>query len=244
MILAIDTATRVASLALYDHRRVWAELTWHSRNNHTVELVPNLQRLLAGQGLEVRHLSGVVVGLGPGSFTGLRIGLSVAKGLAFAAGLPLVGVPTLDALAHAHEERTLPMWAILRAGRRGVCAAYYPLEGPWPEPDAYLLTTMDQLTVPEGERVLFCGEIEADEAEGLRERWGDRAVIAGPASALRRAGFLAELGWQRLQRGESDDLASLSPIYLRRPDIEGVTLQVPVVQRRGSAKGAGTKQRD
>jgi tRNA threonylcarbamoyladenosine biosynthesis protein TsaB len=238
MILAIDTATRFASLALYDHRRVWAELTWHSRNNHTVELVPNLKRLLASQGLQVGDLAGVVVGLGPGSFTGLRIGLSVAKGLAFAAGLPLVGVPTLDALAHAHRDRNLPMWAILRAGRRGVCAAYYPLEGPWPEPDAYLLTTVDELTLPEGERALFCGEIEAEEAKALRQRWGDQAVIARPASALRRAGFLAELGWQRLQRGESDDLAGLSPIYLRRPDIEGVTLQAPVVQRRDAAEGA------
>jgi len=221
MILAIDTATRFASLALYDPQRVWAELTWHSWDNHTVELVPNLERLLAGQRLTVGDLTGVVVGLGPGSFTGLRVGLSVAKGLAFAAGLPLVGVPTLDVVAYAHQDRKLPLWAILRAGRRGVCAAYYPLKGPWPQPDAYLLTTVEELEVPEGERVLFCGELEAEEVQRLRQRWGERGVVAGPAASLRRAGFLAELGWQRLERGEADDLAGLSPIYLRRPDIGG-----------------------
>ena len=78
-ILAIDTATRMASIALYDGGRVHSEETWHSRRNHTVELMPSLVRLLDRQGVSPPELTGVAVALGPGSFTGLRIGLSVAR---------------------------------------------------------------------------------------------------------------------------------------------------------------------
>ena len=82
MLLAIDTATRVPSLALYDGERVVAEETWRSANGHTVELVPGLVRVLERQRVSPAELKGIAVALGPGSFTGLRIGLGIAKGLA------------------------------------------------------------------------------------------------------------------------------------------------------------------
>ena len=220
MILAIDTATRFASIALYDAHGLWAEHTWHSHNNHTVELAPNLQRLLEGQGVKPQQLDGIVVAIGPGSFTGLRVGVTMAKGLAMAANLPLVGVPTLDVVAYAHTDRGLPLWAVLQAGRKRVCAAFYAPDAPPPATEDYLLTTLDALT-PEGwDRVLYVGEISPQAAQDLKARWGERVVVASPAAGLRRAGYLAELGWQRLKAGDTDDPASLSPIYLRSPGID------------------------
>lgn len=221
MFLAIDTATRMPSLALYDGECVLAEETWRSANSHTVELVPGLVRMLGRQRVLPSELRGIAVALGPGSFTGLRIGLSVAKGLALALDIPLVGIPTLDALVYAQGRRRGPVCAVLQAGRGRICAAFYRRRrGQWQRQGDYRLTILDGLCAEIETRTFFCGEIDAQAAELLRKRLGERAVVASPASSLRRAGYLAELGWQRLKRGEVDDPATLSPIYLRHPPIK------------------------
>lgn len=223
MLLAIDTATRFASLALYDPTAgiVRAEHTWYSVDNHTVELVPNLERMLAGQRVKAEALNGIAVSLGPGSFMGLRIGLSVAKGLAVSFGLRLVGVPTLDAVERAHAGRSLPLWALVQVGRGRIAAAFYPAAGPHPLTHDYQLTTFERLELPVSGPVMFAGEIDATAAGQLHTRWGERAIIVSPAANLRRAAYVAELGWERLARGEVDDLATLSPIYLHQPAISG-----------------------
>ena len=220
VLLAIDTATRTASLALYDGERVCAEETWLSRNQHTVELMPSLVRMLERQGIGPQDLRGIAVALGPGSFTGLRVGLSVAKGLALALSIPLVGIPTLDVLAYAQPARHSPLCAVVRAGRGRVCAALYRRRrGRWRRQGDYRIATIAELCAEVEGRTFFCGEIGVQEAQLLRERLGERAVVASPASSLRRAGYLAELGYERLERGEVDDPATLSPIYLHRPKI-------------------------
>jgi tRNA threonylcarbamoyladenosine biosynthesis protein TsaB len=219
-ILAIDTATRMASIALYDGERVHSEETWHSERNHTVELMPSLVRLLDRQRVSPQELTGLVVALGPGSFTGLRIGLSVAKGLALALKVPLVGASTLDALAYAQASQDSPLYAVVQAGRGRVCSALYRREGgQWRRATDYRITTLADLCQQVEGPTLFCGEIEAESVRFLREKLGRWAVMASPASCLRRAGYLAELGWQRLKRGEADGPATLSPIYLHHPQI-------------------------
>lgn len=223
MLLAVDTATQMASLALYDQTRSWilGEESWVSANNHTVELMPRLVRLLEQQALTPANLTGLVVSLGPGSFTGLRIGLGVVKGLALARRLPLVGVPTLDVVAQPHLTQKLPIWAILQAGRGRICAAHYVRSrGRWRREADYQLTTLEKLCDQVQEPSLFCGELDADHAAQIRERLGLTAIVATPAASLRRAAFLAELGWERLSRGDSDDAAALSPIYLQHPQID------------------------
>ncbi|MFN2226046.1 MAG: tRNA (adenosine(37)-N6)-threonylcarbamoyltransferase complex dimerization subunit type 1 TsaB [Anaerolineae bacterium] len=220
MLLAIDTATRLAGLALYDQvrGRFLGEEAWYSADSHTVELTPRLVRMLDQQGLAPADLDGLVVSLGPGSYTGLRIGLSVAKGLALSLALPLVGVPTLDVVAEPHKEQRLPICALLQAGRRRFCAGhYYRYRGRWRRRGVFQLATLEEICDQLVEPTLFCGEIEAGHAERIRERLGTDAVVAQPAASLRRAGYLAELGWQRLSRGDADDANQLSPIYLRQP---------------------------
>lgn len=222
MLLAIDTATRMAGLALYDPLagRVLGEEAWYSVNNHTVELTPRLVRLLEQQDLSPADLTGLSVSLGPGSFTGLRIGLGVAKGLALACSLPIVGVPTLDVVAQPHMAQRLPIWAILQAGRGRICVAQYVRrKGQWRKKGDYELTTLEALCDQVEGPALFSGEIEAQDTELIRQKLGLVVMIASPASSLRRAAWLAELGWRRLARGDSDDAATLSPIYLHNPQV-------------------------
>ena len=214
-VLAIDTATSYAGLALFDGQSVLAELTWLAPQSHTTTLMPNLIRMLDQQGLTVAHLTGLAVALGPGSFTGLRIGLAVAKGLALARDLPLVGIPTLDVVAQAYLTQPLPLYALLAAGRGRFCVARYQrTEAGWQRVGDYRVVELDELGRDVEEPTLFCGELNGEIEQTIRTRLGDRAVIAPPAAWLRRPGYLAQLGWERLARGEQDDPAALSPIYL------------------------------
>ncbi len=217
MLIAIDTATDHASLALHDGFRVLVEHTWQSPRRHTVELTPRLARALGRLDLHPKHFRGVAVTSGPGSFTGLRIGMAVAKGLALAHSLPLIGVPTLDVVAAAQGRDRRPLCAVLQAGRGRICAAtYHWQDGEWLAPDAPHLTTWPALAEATTSPTLFCGEIDQQAAKALKA-FGELAVLLPAATRLRRAGFLAELAWRRLNRGESDDPTTLVPIYLQHP---------------------------
>jgi tRNA threonylcarbamoyladenosine biosynthesis protein TsaB len=227
MLLAIDTATRVASVALYNGDGVQAETTWRSRENHTVELMAQIAHMMELARVAKNDLKAIGVALGPGSFTGLRVGLSVAKGLALGSKIPLLGVPTLDALAHAHSAQPLPIWALVAAGRGRFSVAHYTTRrgatrrvSDYALVDANGLVELVSRESKGGVRTYFCGEIDAALAQLLAERLGPRAVIASSAMTVRRAGFLAELAWARFLRGASDDTASLGPMYMPYPSVE------------------------
>ena len=235
MLLALDTATRHSGIALFDGHQLVAELTWHSTDAQTVELMPRLAQLLSWHGLEPEALTAIAVSLGPGSYTGLRVAVSAAKGMALASGLPLLGIPTLDATAFPHLGRPEPVCSVVQAGRGRMCWSTY-----WPEaaigterlPDgveaatvgewkcvrtAYALSDVIEMAAAVHELTYFVGELPAALREHLQAILGKHARLASITVAPRRAGALAELAWYRLQAGDSDDLAALSPIYLREP---------------------------
>jgi tRNA threonylcarbamoyladenosine biosynthesis protein TsaB len=216
MLIAIDTATDQASLALHDGFRVRAEYTWEAPRRHTTELTPRLADAMEQIGLEPDQLSGVAVARGPGSFTGLRIGVAVAKGLALAWDLPLIAIPTLDIIAAAQGRDDRPLGAVIQAGRGRICLALYRWQrGAWHLHEMPRLMTWEKLAEELSRPMLFCGEIDpagADILDGLAQ-----AEVLPAASRLRRAGFLAELAWQRLNQGDINDLATLTPIYLQHP---------------------------
>ncbi len=217
MLIAIDTATDQASLALHDGFRVRVEQTWEAQRQQTRELSPRLAAAIEQVDLLPKQMSGVAVTKGPGSFTGLRIGMSVAKGLAMAQNLPLIGIPTLDVVASAQGRDRRRLGAVLQAGRRRIAIAFYRWRfGGWEVQEEPRLTTWASLAEEIDESTLFCGEIDQAGVDVLA-RLGDQAVILPAAWRLRRAGFLAELGWQRLNRGEADDPSTLTPIYLKHP---------------------------
>ncbi len=217
MLVAIDTSTDTASLALHDGFRVRVEHTWESPRRHTVELLPRLVAALEQLALGAKHISGVAVARGPGSFTGLRVGMAMAKGLALSRGLPLVGVPTLDVIAAAQGKSRRTLCAVLQAGRGRICVALYRWRnGMWHAREEPRLTTWQKLTQEIISPTLLCGEVNPAGAEALAAI-DDLVVILPAAARLRRAGFLAEAAWQRLNRGEIDDPATLTPIYLQYP---------------------------
>jgi len=218
MLLAIDTATRYASLAVYDGERVISEETWLTANYHTVELMPAIVRMLERQDVSVEALQAVGVSLGPGSFTGLRIGMGVAKGLVLSREIPLLGVPTLEIVAYPHFSQRQPICAVVEAGRGRLCVQIYRRRrGRWRSTNEPRLTTPEGLCGMVETTTLFCGEIDAVLSALLQERLAEKASLASPAASLRRAGYLAELAWARFQQGEADDPDTLSPIYLQQP---------------------------
>ena len=105
MLIAIDTSTRQMGVALFDGVQILSEMTWQSQQYHTVELAPTVAALMERAEISMSELDVVAVALGPGSFTGLRIGISLAKGMALAGRLAIVGIPTLDILAAAQPGR-------------------------------------------------------------------------------------------------------------------------------------------
>ncbi len=220
MQLAIDTSTNTASLALVENSQVLAELTWRCGQNHTVELLPQLTHLLNQTKTNLHSIQTIIVARGPGSFNGLRVGISTAKGLAFGLGVPLVGVSTLEVEAYQHAETGLPICTIFNAGRGEIATAMYQKKrNKWHQLIAEHITTIDTLCSLITTKTLFCGEFIPFITSQLKERLKQRAIIPPPAARLRRAGFLAELGQQRIEAGNYDNLATLQPLYLRRPSI-------------------------
>jgi tRNA threonylcarbamoyladenosine biosynthesis protein TsaB len=221
MLLALDTSTKQAGIALYDGARgLIAEYNWHSANRHTEELMPAVAQMLAQARAVPGDLIAIAVALGPGSFTGLRVGLAAAKGLALAHGRPLLGISTLDAVAYPHQSQPAPVIAVIQAGRgRVFWAPYGHGPGGWGAQEAPALSTLPALANAIVRPVVFAGEISPADQETLTQWAGKaRANFLPPALAVRRAGYLAELAWKRHQAGEADDLATLSPIYLQQPD--------------------------
>lgn len=218
MLLAIDTATRQISLALYDGRRVQAEHTWRTAQQHTVELAPQTALLLRRAGVAPESLAGIAVAIGPGSYTGLRIGLGFAKGLALAQRLPLFGVPTLDILLHALPSSNERVLALLEAGRgRMIVGAYFWNGRRWMADGPPRVLDGAALLAEVNSPTLICGEWDAIRPDDLPALQG-RVTFASPARSLRRAGDLAEIGWERLQRNDADDPATLAPLYAGQPE--------------------------
>jgi tRNA threonylcarbamoyladenosine biosynthesis protein TsaB len=215
MILAIDTATQYAGLALYHQDGLLAEESWYAGHNHTVELMPRLVRMLTSAQLKVSNLSALAVSLGPGSFTGLRIGLAVAKGMALPHKLPVIGVHTLEITAYPFREQPLPVWAVAQAGRNRILAACYgPNKKQWQQLREPFITTIEELAQQIEQPVLCTGELDAQSVKTLRQNSNSKAQIASPADRLRRPGYLAELAAQRLEANAQDDPDALVPLYV------------------------------
>ena len=218
MILAIDTATQYAGLALYNQDGIYTEESWYAGRNHTVELMPRIARMLKLANLKVVNLTALAVSLGPGSFTGLRIGLATAKGLALPHKLPVVGVPTLDIVAYPFRDSRIPVWAIAQAGRGRILTVCYALrEQEWQPISEAHLTTFDDLVQEINEPVLCVGEIDQEAANILQNGSRKKAQVVSPATRLRRSGYLAEIAAARLEAGEEDNPDALVPIYTSSP---------------------------
>lgn len=220
MQLAIDTATDTAILVLIQNGKVLAEATWCCQQSHTTQLLPRLVDLLQQNKLSLQSTNCIIVDRGPGSYNGLRVGISTAKGLAFSLGVPIIGISSLELEAYQHAETDLPICPIVNAGREEIATALYQnKDNKWSQLTAEHITTVDQLCSQITTKTIFCGEFVSVIADQLKKQLKQKAVISPPIAKSLRANLLAKLGQLRIEAGEYDNPVTLQPLYLRRPQI-------------------------
>jgi tRNA threonylcarbamoyladenosine biosynthesis protein TsaB len=232
-ILALDTATSACTVAVTDGGSVLAELTLQVPRAHSIRLMPLIEQAIAESGMDKRSLDGVAVGVGPGSFTGLRIGLATAKGLAFALNRPCVGVPTLKAMAYGTGAQIGLVVPMLDAKRDEVFAAVYAAgdqdPATWTEVMAPSHLPVDRLAAElqalrTGLRhtwqfVTLCGDVAHQYAGRLGLPEGV-ARLASLGALLPRGWAVAAVGESLLRQGQGLDPEALVPVYLRKSEAE------------------------
>jgi tRNA threonylcarbamoyladenosine biosynthesis protein TsaB len=226
-LLAIDSATATASVALYDltNSLLLAESTWQARRRHTQGLLVMTQALMAQLGVLPAQVRGLAVTTGPGSFTGVRIALSVVKGIGV--GLPtppkVVGLPTLTVTAapwlSLAQAASAHLWAYIQAGRGRYNWAifdktlYHPSATDHQAGNAADFAKM--LATQDGKKIWLVGEVAPDLLDAVAPL--SHVIVVDPISAMRRAGLLAHLAAQQIAAGQVDNLATLQPLYLQGP---------------------------
>lgn len=214
MLLAVDTSTAQVGLAVYDGAQVISEYAWRSNQHHTVELAPAVADILARSGILMNEIAALAVALGPGSFTSLRVGLSLVKGLAVARSLPLIGIPTLHIYAATQPASKLPLLTAIQAGRRRLAVGWYKsTKNGWQSKGPARVVDLNALIAEIQSPTIVCGEFTAEDRGQLAQNEANVKLVS-PAQSVRRPSVLAELAWKRWQKGEVDDEATLAPIYL------------------------------
>jgi tRNA threonylcarbamoyladenosine biosynthesis protein TsaB len=209
LLLALDTSTSTASVALFDGQRILSETTWQAGREHSTRLLVEVGAAFERIGRTPTELTGLVVARGPGSFTGVRVALSVAKGMAAGLHIPLWSVSSLDVLAHAAGEVDLPVRAVLEAGRGRYATGLY-LHGQ--SIQEARLATVDELDGLIAQPTLIIGELTSDARTQLARHQHIR--LATEAASARRAGYLAELGWRQVQSGDPGDPHIVDALYV------------------------------
>jgi tRNA threonylcarbamoyladenosine biosynthesis protein TsaB len=221
LVLGVETSTRQGGAALVGEGGLVSEYTLNVEVTHSERLLPAIDRMLADAGVDLGAVGGLAVSIGPGSFTGLRIGLSTVKGLAYATGLPVVGVPSLEALAWTIPAARWQICAVLDARKQEVYAGLF-------RHDASRLRRVmeDRALAPEAlcakirTPTLFVGDGIGPYGELFGRLLGARFLLPPAASRGARPACVAELGRARLLRGERDAIAHLVPSYLRPSEAE------------------------
>ena len=213
-LLAIETATRQLGVALLNEEHILSSYELLADYPHAVELPGAVQRVLKAARLTLHDIEAIAVDIGPGSFTGLRIGLAFVKALAFPQQQPLIGVPSLDVLAAQLPYAPRPVCPILDARQGNVYAALYHHQADQPATHTdYLLAPIDEVLTLITEPTIFLG----DGCVAYRDHILARCPEAQFAPAewwLPNASTLARLGLERAREGRRDDPATLIPMYL------------------------------
>jgi tRNA threonylcarbamoyladenosine biosynthesis protein TsaB len=217
-VLGIDTSSDVASLAivpLADNEVFGAEIAWEAARNQTATLLAEIDHLCRLTGIESDDFAAVVIATGPGGFNALRVGMSVAKGFAFAGDIPIVGVATLDIAAHAVANWGLPVRAFIPAGRRRVVYAdYRHSNGALIRHGEIANRESGELAADLLAPTVLTGDLSVADERALRE--APNVVLPGAGMRRRRASVMVDLALPRLLAGDSDDLTTLEPLYLHQ----------------------------
>lgn len=222
-ILSIDSATECASCAILDDNKLMGEINLNDKKQHSVILMPIVDNLLKSLQLTIKDIDGFVVSKGPGSFTGLRIGMSMIKGLSQGTNKPFVSISSLDALAYNMAYTEGIICPILDALRDNVYTALYSFEnGQLIKLTDYMAIHIDELInilKQYDSSVTFLGDATYKFMDKLMESL-DKTNFAPKHLNLAKASALGELGFNLLSSGIHDELFNTSPIYLRKPQAE------------------------
>lgn len=220
-ILGIETSSTTGSVALISEDAVIAQYSLNIEVTHSERLMSTVDRVLKDTGLAIGRMDGYAVAIGPGSFTGLRIGLAAVKGLALVTGKPIAAVPTLQALAWNLPHSAHPVCPLLDARRKEVYAATYRFEGPaLVHVMAEAVLSLTLLSERVSGKTIFTGEASHLFRREILEIFGERALFAPHSAILPSAASVAEIGLDMIKRGKQADPDSLTPMYIRRPEAE------------------------
>jgi tRNA threonylcarbamoyladenosine biosynthesis protein TsaB len=208
LLLAIDTCTRRASIALRDARVLRGEHTWECERQETARVADEIQSLLRASGVAPSALGAIAVATGPGSFTGVRCGLAIGKGMAVALGLPMIGVNAFDVLVRAQPDDQSQLWALLEIGRKRVAACAFTIIGGQRLSGEWRILSWPDAAAAIDASAWVCGDIP----DGLAGLLVDARIAPAPYN-IRRAGWLAEIAYARWRAGQVDDPLTLSAIY-------------------------------
>jgi tRNA threonylcarbamoyladenosine biosynthesis protein TsaB len=221
-ILAVDTSTQTGSVAVLEADTLLAEVAVTSKETHGKRLMPAIDDTLKMAGLTIEDCEGFAVTIGPGSFTGLRIGVSTVKGLGFATKKPVTGVSTLDALAYQFPLFPDTVCPVLDARKGQIYAALYACVGhmKWKRESEASAAEPRQWLKKIQRTCLFVGDGALIYRELIRENLGSLALFAPPYLNRVRASVVAYIGMQQILDDEIVDVGNLVPHYIRRSDAE------------------------
>ena len=222
-ILAIDTATQVSSVAVLKEGRLLAELTMQGKLTHSETLLPHIEQVLKMAAVAKEELTGIAVSNGPGSFTGLRIGLAAAKAMSYVLGIPLVGVSTLQALAYQLPAPGIRVMCLLDAQKGNAYVESYR----WENNSLQVVDSVQVAKITDivaacanmNEQVILLGDAVQKKVAGKLELPANVSV-APPHIVMPRAACVAMLGQAKLLAGETDNVMDLEPVYIRRSEAE------------------------
>jgi tRNA threonylcarbamoyladenosine biosynthesis protein TsaB len=220
-VLGVDTSTMTAGVGIVQEDEILVEVKFSVKITYSEVLLSCIDQALKNADQKIDDMDGFAISIGPGSFTGLRIGLSTLKGLSFATGKPLVSVPSLDALAYLSLYCQHPVVAMLDARKDQVYAAIYETkDGDLKRRSDYLVIDVEDLVKKISQETLFAGPGARLYQEQLIELLKDKAHFPLAEQSLPSGATVALLGSKKLILGEFEDLVSLEPLYLRRSEAE------------------------
>jgi len=220
-ILAVDTATKSCSVAIVDGEVVVAELTTINDETHSKHLLEMVHTVTQMSGLSLSDLSGFAVTIGPGSFTGLRIGISSIKGFAVAFDKPVVGISSLEALARQTVPSSYLVVPCLDARKGEIYFAHYRFgHGLLSQEKDEVVLPPDQVIKDIVEPCIFVGSGAQVYQDLIRQELGPNAFFAPQNCHIIRASTVAYLGMKRLENDDFDDINALVPHYIRKSDAE------------------------
>ena len=229
LILALDSATPVAGVALWEDGKLLREEFVNYKKTHSETLMPMVKQVLDACEKQIKQVNAIAVTIGPGSFTGLRIGLAAVKGMALALDIPVIGISTLEVMAHNFSYTDALVCPLLDARKKEVYAGFFSVAQRYPQrlgedvassPEKFV-SAAQRLCQQEGkEQIILLGDGVYPYQSYFQEELGSNCLIAPTHLMLPRASALADLAESRAKDENYDDALSLRPVYLRLSEAE------------------------